>query len=136
MDIDYHDLGWLKEIAATDLALPRSLSLYSAIKQNNEFSLIQVLRAVRDNVLKAEYLVVDVTCDRVPSRNVYGILYRERLLLEINLDEIQLIHVLALRKNFPILLHQNQTRTGTPAQLCLYFDSPKLYFVPGHLKTS
>lgn len=128
MDIDYHDLGWLEEIAATDLALPRSLSLYSAIKQNSEFSLIQVLRSVKDNVLKAEYLVVDVTCDQVPSRNAYGILYRERLLLEINLDEKQLIHVLALRKNFPILLHQNQTRSGTPAQLCLYFDSPENVF--------
>ncbi|NOU41427.1 MAG: hypothetical protein HOO85_09190 [Methylotenera sp.] len=124
MDADYHDLGWLEEIAASDLTLPRSLSLYSAIKQNNEFNLIQVLRAVKDTALKAEYLMVDVTCDQVPSRSSYGVLYRERLLLEINLDEKQLIHVLALRRNFPILLHQNQTRMGTPAQLCLYFDSP------------
>jgi integrative and conjugative element protein (TIGR02256 family) len=124
MDVDYHDLAWLEEIPATELALPRSLSLYNAIQQNNEFRLIQVLRAVKNQVLKVEYLVVDVTCDQVPSRNSYGILYRERLLLEIDLDEKQLIHVLALRKNFPVLLHQNQTRMGTPAQLCLYFDSP------------
>ncbi|MDP3210104.1 ThiF family adenylyltransferase [Methylotenera sp.] len=128
MDVEYHDMGWLEEIPASDLTLPRSLSLYSAIKQNNEYSLIKVLRAVHNSVLKFECLVVDVTCDQVPSRSSNGILYRERLLLKIDVNEKQLIHVLALRKNFPILLHQNQTRTGTPAQLCLYFDGPENVF--------
>lgn len=128
MDIEYHDMGWLEEIPASDLTLPRSLSLYSAIKQNSEYRLIRILRAVHDSVLKFECLVVDVTCDQVPSRSSNGILYRERLLLEIDVNEKQLIHVLALRKNFPILLHQNQTRTGSPAQLCLYFDSPENIF--------
>ncbi|MEW8027571.1 MAG: Mov34/MPN/PAD-1 family protein, partial [Candidatus Thiodiazotropha sp.] len=30
----------------------------------------------------------------------------------------------ALRKSFPILIHQNDTPPGTPASLCLYFESP------------
>lgn len=125
MIIDYHDLEWLEEITASDLALPKSLSLYSAIKQNKEFRLIRVLRAIEDGMLKKEYLVVDVTCDQVPSRNSYGILFRERLALEVKLDDKQLVNVYALRKKFPILLHQNQTRSGDPANLCLYFDSPE-----------
>lgn len=125
MAIEYYDLPGLEEIAASDLVLPRSQLLCNAIRQHREYSLIQALRSGNGAQPKREYLIVDVTCDQVPSRNAHGILYRERLALEVTEDKKLLINVLALRKDFPILLHQNQSRMGTPAQLCLYFESPR-----------
>ena len=40
-------------------------------------------------------------------------------------DPKRLIEVLALRQDFPILMHQNQGVPGTPASLCLYFGQPE-----------
>lgn len=123
MSIEYFELPGLEEIQPSDLVLPKSIKLYSAIIQNKEYELLQVLRLVTNGVTIREYLLVNVTCDEVPSIKANGLLYRERLALEVSNDESLLVDVIALRKDFPILLHQNQTRMGTPAQLCLYFDS-------------
>ncbi|PMY02127.1 hypothetical protein C1X54_35380, partial [Pseudomonas sp. GW460-13] len=37
-------------------------------------------------------------------------------------DANELIEVLALRQDFPVLVHQNQGVPGAPASLCLYFE--------------
>jgi integrative and conjugative element protein (TIGR02256 family) len=38
-------------------------------------------------------------------------------------DPKRLVDVLALRKDFPVLMHQNQGIASAPASLCLYFES-------------
>lgn len=77
-----------------------------------------------------EIAVVDVDCDGVPSRDAYGIQYRERLALCVPADRKQLVEVLALRKTFPILMHQHGSRPNTPANLCLYNEP-----IPAVLRT-
>ena len=69
-----------------------------------------------------EVIVFEFICHSVPPINSAGINYRERLALEISKDDTLLIKVLALRKNFPILPHQNYARHGCPKDLCLYFE--------------
>ena len=69
-----------------------------------------------------ETIVFDFLSDSVPPNNSVGLNYSERLALEIYSDESRLIRVLALRKNFPLLPHQNHTRAGDPKELCLYFE--------------
>lgn len=125
MTIEYYELQGVEDTPPSELALTRSQVIYSAIQNHRDFKFIQALKKTNDGLPKLEYLVIDVSCDQVPSKNAYGISYRERLVLEISENNRQLINVIALRKDFPILLHQNQTRMGTPAQLCLYFDSPQ-----------
>lgn len=67
-------------------------------------------------------LVVEVVCDEVPSQNTVGILCRERLAICVPNNNKKLVEVFALRRNFPVLMHQNQGRYGGPASLCLYFE--------------
>lgn len=69
-----------------------------------------------------EIIVFEFICHSVPPINSAGINYKERLALEISKDDTILIRVLALRKNFPTLPHQNHTRQGCPKDLCLYFE--------------
>lgn len=69
-----------------------------------------------------ECIIVDVECDGVPSKNSVGIRYRERLALCVSGNPKLLVEVLALRKDFPVLMHQNQGIPGAPASLCLYFE--------------
>ena len=59
-----------------------------------------------------------------PTRNAYGICYRERVALLVSADEGRLPEVWALRHDFPCLAHQNRVSPAAPAQLCLYFESP------------
>jgi hypothetical protein len=62
----------------------------------------------------------------VPPKNPIGIQYRERLVLCVPDDPKKLIEVLALRKDFPILMHQHQGIPDSPASLCLYFEPPEI----------
>jgi Prokaryotic E2 family A/Prokaryotic homologs of the JAB domain/ThiF family len=76
----------------------------------------------KGGVVVAEVITFALLCDSVPPNNSVGILYRERLALEISNDNSLLVKVLALRKTFPALPHQNYTRSGYPKDLCLYFE--------------
>lgn len=66
----------------------------------------------------ASVIIVDCLNSNVPSRNPYGIKNRERLALVFHDHELP--RVKALRKDFPIGLHQNDSKEGDPACLCLY----------------
>jgi hypothetical protein len=86
--------------------------------------LIQLLRHPEEGAPTSECVIVEVECDGVPPKNPVGIQYRERLALCVLSDPKKLIEVLALRRDFPILMHQNQGVPGAPASLCLYFEPP------------
>lgn len=121
----YHELANVTEVEnAGTLAIPRSKALLDAVQRQRDYSLIQLLRHPADGVPTLECLIVEVECDDVPPKNPIGIQYRERLALCVPNDPKKLIEVLALRQDFPILMHQNQGVPGAPASLCLYFESP------------
>ena len=121
----YHDLANVAEVGDDDaLTIPRARALLDAIRRQRDYSLVQLLRHPTNGASTLECLIVEVECDGVPPKNPVGIRYRERLALCVPIDPKKLIEVLALRKDFPILMHQNQGVLDAPASLCLYFEPP------------
>lgn len=119
----YHELANVAEVKdASELTISRAKALLDAVLRQRDYSLIQILRHPIDGAAALECLVVEVECDDVPPKNQTGIQYRERLALCIPNDTKRLPEVLALRRDFPILMHQNQGVPGAPASLCLYFE--------------
>lgn len=125
MDGEYHELVNVTEVPGPNqLAIARAKHLAAAVMDHRDFSLVQLLRHGDEGKGRLECLIVDVECDGIPPENRYGIAYRERLALCVPEDPHSLIEVLALRHNFPVLLHQNQGSRNSPASLCLYFEPP------------
>lgn len=122
MAIAFHELANVHEVAGASLTIPRAKALLDAVTRQRDFAVMQLLQRSTDSEPSVECLVVEVECDGVPPKNGCGINYRERLALCVPADPKQFIEVLALRKDFPILMHQNQGIPGAPASLCLYFE--------------
>lgn len=123
MEVEYYDFP--DAVAVDDTAefeFPRTFDLLHAIRQNRDFSLVSLAKKKLSEELAWELVTVDVECDRVPPSNPHGILYRERLTLAVPKDSEALVEVVAIRKSFPVMIHQNQGAEGTPASLCLYFE--------------
>lgn len=93
-----------------------------AIQRHRDFELIGVGKGIWLNGIPIECLFVEATCDRVPKHNSYGLRYRERLALLVRAEREELPVVLALRKDFPRLVHTNRVVQDTPVHLCLYFE--------------
>lgn len=135
----YHELANVAEIEdAGALTISRAKALLDAVQRQRDYSLIQLLRHAAEGVPTHEILIVEVECDGVPPKNPVGIQYRERLALCVPNDLQKLIDVLALRQNFPILMHQNQGHPSAPASLCLYFETAaavmRTWTPPGFLR--
>lgn len=123
MSENYHVLANVSELPdAGALTIPRARALLDAVVCQRDYAVVQLLQHSTGDVPTLECLIVDVECDGVPPKNAYGINYRERLALCVPDNPKQLIEVLALRKDFPILMHQNQGFPDSPASLCLYFE--------------
>lgn len=103
---------------AEPLLLDRARGLADAIRTHPSFTLLQRRRSADGS----EYLVVDVECHDVPGQNRHGILCPERAALVVHHDPTRLLEVLMLRRDFPLLMHQNQPTADRPASLCLYFE--------------
>ena len=122
---EYYALFNVREITnAATLTIPRAKALHDAVARQRDFEVVQLLQHAAGGTSKLECIVVEVECDDIPPKNAVGINYRERLALCVPDDPKQLIEVLALRKDFPILMHQNQGVPDAPASLCLYFEPP------------
>ena len=103
-------------------SLPRTTAILSAIGRSRDFTLVQQLVRPVGDERADECLIVDVTCDGVPKHNDAGLLYRERLAVRVPADHKELVEVIPLRQDFPLLMHAN-SRAGVPAMsLCLYFE--------------
>lgn len=121
--MDYYPLFNVEEIEdGSALTIPRMQAVYTACLRHRDFEVLQLCRQTYREQTTVEIAVVEVTCDGVPPRNDYGIEYRERLALCVPTDPKTLVEVLALRKTFPVLMHQNSRPTNAPASLCLYFE--------------
>ncbi|WP_231494537.1 ThiF family adenylyltransferase [Bordetella petrii] len=122
---EYHELSNVVEVAElAALKIPRARLLYDAIARQRDYTIVKLLQHNDAEAPKFECLVVEVECDEVPPRNPVGIKYRERLALCVYENPKRLVEVLALRRDFPVLMHQNQGIPDAPASLCLYFDPP------------
>lgn len=121
--MDYYPLFNVEEIEdGSALTIPRMQAVHTACQRHRDFEVLQFFRQTSREQTTAEIAVVEVACDGVPSHNEFGIEYRERLALCVLADPKMLIDVLALRKTFPVLMHQNSRPANTPASLCLYFE--------------
>ena len=126
MTRDFHAFVNVVEVADNeDLVIPRARALRAAIEVDRDYSLIKILKTMPDIDLRMEILIVDVECDGVPSKNSVGIEFRERMALCVPADEGKLVEVSAMRKGFPVLIHENNGLREGPASLCLYFEPAK-----------
>lgn len=122
----FHELAGFTELADPALlGQRRTLALAAAVGDASDYTLVQLLKRAVPGLGMVEILVVDVECDGVPSRNAAGIQYRERLALCVPEDQNAQVEVLALRKSFPVLMHQNHGTRHGAASLCLYFEPNK-----------
>jgi integrative and conjugative element protein (TIGR02256 family) len=125
MSADYYELHDVEDRANCGaFQFERSRQLCDAIVRHRDYSLLGLFASLEDGTVSDEILVVDVECHGVPSRNPCGILFRERLALSVPADSKRLVSILALRRGFPTLIHQNQAPIDGPANLCLYFEPP------------
>lgn len=110
-----------EEIDAVAARLGSTKAMLSAIEHACDCELIYVFKRQRGGV-QQEFIVCDITCDEIPSRNQFGIRYRERIAYCFGSDK-RLPSTYAWRKTFPITMHQNCSHPGEPKSLCLYEES-------------
>jgi integrative and conjugative element protein (TIGR02256 family) len=123
MPIEYHVLENVRVVEdESQFVIPRAIRLAAAVARQRDFTLVQLLKLGDTAAPPIEIIVVEVESDRVPPNNLDGILYRERLALLVPFDANEMVEVLALRKDFPVMIHQNHGFVGAPASLCLYFE--------------
>lgn len=120
---EYWELAGFGELVHPNaLVLRRAKALAAAVQDAPDYTVVQLLSRTMPGAGRIEALVVEIACDGVPSKNPAGIQYRERLALLVPEDLGTLVEVLALRKSFPVLIHQNNGTRDGMANLCLYFE--------------
>jgi integrative and conjugative element protein (TIGR02256 family) len=125
MKTQYFSLENVVELEnSSQLKSSRAQAIYAAISRNNDFHIHQLFKSIHGELPTIEYIVLDVECHSIPPNNVFGINFRERLAICIPENSTKIVEVLALRKDFPFLMHLNSFRVNTPANLCLYFEPP------------
>ncbi|WP_261886162.1 ThiF family adenylyltransferase [Vibrio pomeroyi] len=108
------------EIDQKKVELSGSISMIKAVAKGRNTTLID-LRARVSAGKRVEFITVDVCNDDVPSRNSVGICYQERIVYAFD-KESELPSTYALRKDFPITMHQNSPSEDAAKSLCLYLD--------------
>src|SRR5947207_11337544 len=103
------------------LAIPVARRTALAVASRPDFKLME-LRGLKDAAFgDSEIVVVEASSDKIWSQNPVGIRFREPLALRFFKNAVYAPEVRALRKDFPVTLHQNHIIPGEPASLCLYF---------------
>jgi hypothetical protein len=115
----YYEFPSTDAIDPRELALDQSKLLFQAVRHDADCKFIEARRA-RDN--SREIIILDLQADGIPTRCRVDIDYPERMAFVVRRDPKRLVEALALRKNFPVLLHQNQTFVDNPKSLCLYYE--------------
>lgn len=123
MSGDFFELeGTVPVQDANDLTIPRAKALFNAVARHADYEVLALHRRQNNDGSTIEYLIVDVACHGVPSKHSRGISFRERLALCVVSHLQRVPWVRALRKDFPLLPHQNAVGPGEPAHLCLYME--------------
>jgi len=104
-----------------NLTIPAARRTALAAASHPDFKLKQ-LRGLKDSALgDSELVIVEASSDKIWSQNPVGIRFREPLALRFFKNAAYAPETRALRKDFPVTLHQNHITAGEPASLCLYF---------------
>ncbi|MEC4239563.1 Mov34/MPN/PAD-1 family protein [Pseudomonas sp. DSV-1] len=119
MSLSLIEWGSPLEDGAQALTLPLSVEIYRACEKHEYFQIKEV-RSLSDGTGLTEIIVVKAGDGSVGAHNPNGILRKEWLALTVNAEEDPPVGVRALRSEFPVLGHQNYTRSGEPLSLCLY----------------
>lgn len=96
--------------------------MYAAISAHRDFCLLE-LRMWTSGGVTSDVLVADCANDQVPSRSPYGIKNRERLAIVVPPSDDVAPQARALRRDFPLLPHINQSPPEEPLHLCLYLEA-------------
>lgn len=119
IDDDYEIPG--EELKGIDgLTSKFAVRTCSALLERDDFNLARLIHAGKDR--PADILIVECIHDGIPNKNPVGIKGREKLALVFPIDEEKQPEVLALRKSFPVIIHENATATDSPSSLCLYAE--------------
>ncbi|MGF1729489.1 ThiF family adenylyltransferase [Photobacterium kasasachensis] len=108
------------KIEEDEVKLNGSTSMVKAIKRDQCADLIDI-RVKKIEGKSFEYIIVDIYNDEIPSRNKTGIKYCERISYVFTEGEVTPL-TLAMRKDFPVTMHQDAIAPEQPKSLCLYVD--------------
>ena len=92
----------------------------------SEHSACEVLYYTKHAFPLRHSVVIDIGDGTFEQDNVAGILRSERISLSYQPYGTLTWEVRALRKDFPITIHQNQVALGEPRSLCLYLENWKV----------
>ena len=120
----YRELPGFKahEAKRDALGLARSQALYDAVARDRSCKLIGLCGSAVGTARLDEMLIVEVSCDDVPTQNKAGVNYRERVGIVVRADDSSIPEVYPLREGFPLLSHMSDSPPAFPPNLCLYFE--------------
>ncbi len=95
---------------------PEILNVLNACENHPCIEFVELRKDEHNHTL----IVIDVNDGTFEVPNQVGIKRNERLALRFQPEEIYQWAVLALREDFPVTIHQNQTVSGQPRDLCIY----------------
>ncbi len=117
MEIAYYDIGGVKASCGKFDEVVQSL--YQACINNTSCEVIE-LRSEKES--SSQTIIVDVADGSFDAHNSFGIQRVERLALTYCSCNEFCWEVRALRKNFPVTIHQNHVLGDEPRSLCLYIE--------------
>ena len=109
------------------LTLQKARSTYLAINKNEAFTLI-TMHSSNSETGYNEIIKVQIQTD-IPQVPLHNILPTETLLIKFGEQDDRYPDVFCLRKDFPLVAHQNRTTPDSPRSPCIY-EEP---FVEGQL---
>lgn len=116
----FHKLAGFEPAERDALRQRHALELCRAADRDRDITLLEVLKSTDGS--EREALVVEAACDEIPNRNTVGLRSPERLAIVIGASGTSPPAILAMRKDFPEVMHLNVTPAGEPRSLCLYFE--------------
>jgi len=123
MDADNYIIG--EECAQERISFLRLKEIYKAARDHPAFIIRGFSRIQNPNAqeIDCEILLLDCQNDSISSKPVTDIRYIEPIAVICNEDDKEVPKVKALRRDFPRVIHINQTPEGEPIDLCLYHQS-------------
>jgi len=116
---EYYNFPYTAAVDPSDLQLERSSSILRAVLRDPDCKLIECRRG-EDNA--REIIVLDLETHGIPTRSPVDIRFSERIAFVVYRDPRRYVAALMLRKDFPTMLHQNQTSPNSPRDLCLHYE--------------
>lgn len=121
----YYDIcSGSPEVSLMTTGLPSPVILMlKAIEKSHYCSLDKAVK--KDENGSSSFIIsFYFSCDEIPSRNCFGIQYKEKIAFLFNPNK-SIPDTLTLRKSFPKLMHQNSRNEEEARSLCLYAEDVK-----------